>query len=161
MGCNLGGKGRGIHFYADWLWGMISFLIIICNNDFKQSILCFLSEISNPLLKFYILHYAVLNILLTSPKPQGHFQTSIFYLVLQQFWSFCLNQKAGILFRWLLFKGDQRSLFLMTSSLTNFVSPYTHSSEIIINNLAVNGISISLSCRHQLYYSMKYFLQYK
>lgn len=82
MGWNLDGKWRSIYFYDDRLWGMISFLLIICNNDFKKSIL-FSNRNFKYFIKAYILHYAVLSLLLTLPEPQGHFQTSIFYLVLQ------------------------------------------------------------------------------
>ena len=80
MGWNLDGKGRSIYFYDDRLWG-ISFLLIICNNDFKKSIL-FSNRNFKYFIKAYILHYAVLNLLYFDfAEPQDHFQTSIFYLV--------------------------------------------------------------------------------
>ena len=114
----------------DRLWGMISFLLIICNNDLKKSIL-FYNRNFKYFIKAYILHYAVLNLLLTSPEPQGHFQTSIFLpCVTVDLEFFACAKKTGILFRWLLFKGDPKASFFnyLKFNAVCCLSPYTHSS---------------------------------
>ena len=131
----------------DRLWGMISFLLIICNNDLKKSIL-FYNRNFKYFIKAYILHYAVLNLLLTSPEPQGHFQTSIFLpCVTVDLEFFACAKKQVFCSVGCCSKVTQRPLFLITSSSTQFAVCHpipTLQSDIIINNLAANDISISL-----------------
>ena len=148
MGWNLDGKWRSIYFYDDRLWGMISFLLIICNNDFKKSIL-FSNRNFKYFIKAYILHYAVLSLLLTLiARTTGPFSNKYFLpCVTVDLEFFACAKKQVFCSVGCCSNVTQRPLFLMTSSSTQFAVCHpipTLQSDIIINNLAANDISISL-----------------